>query len=151
MKAGLSCRRDVILSSLYRWGELKTRGPWGTDSVGPVADQRSQCLSFWFAEGAGVGVVLVVFHAGEEVGEVGLLFGADGDGGEVGLGHGAASSRSGGGDHFGVAFDACLEGGGFFLQVVGSLVEHFEDGHKVEAGGIVFDGEVVDDHFLERC
>ena len=122
-----------------------------TDLVGPVADQRSQVLAFWFAEGAGVGVVLVVFDAGEEVGEVGFVFGADGDGGEVGLRHGAAAGGSGGGDHFGVAVDALLEGGGFFLQVFGSLVEHLEDGHEVEAGGVVFDGEVVDDDFLEGC
>ena len=96
-------------------------------------------------------MVLVVFDAGEEVGEVGFVFGADGYGGEVGLGHGAAAGGSGGGDDFGFAVDALLEGGGFFLQVLGSLVEHLEDGDEVEAGGVVFDGEVVDDHFLEGC
>lgn len=108
-------------------------------------------LWLWLAEGAGVGVVLVVFYAGEEMGEVGFFFGADGDGGEVGLGHSAAAGGSGGGDDFGFAVDAFLEGGGFFLKVFGGLVEHLEDGDEVESGGVVFDGEVVDDDFLEGC
>lgn len=95
--------------------------------------------------------MLIVFDPGEEMRELGLVFCSDCNGGEVSLGHCAAAGCSGGGDDFGFAPDALLKGGGFFLQVFRSLVEHLEDGNEVEAGGVVFDGEVVNDHFLEGC
>ena len=83
------------------------------------------------AKSARIGVVMVVFDAGEEVGEVWFFFAADGDGGEVGLRHGASASRSGGGDNFGLALDLFLKLGCFFLQIFWGLIEHFEDGDEV--------------------